>query len=277
VIGAVQLRDCGVSKSTVCRWNAEGKLHRLHRGVYAMGHRSVPIEGRMVAGLIAVGPDAVLSHATAAWWWGLIDTEPVRIELTNPRRAKDRDDFRVYRASELERTRHRGFPVTTVPRTVLDLAARDSVNQVRRALAEAEYRRMLDVDEVKRVLARGLKGSRTLRAALRAHEPRLARTRSGVERRFLELCERAALPLPDVNVKVGRMTVDALWRDARLAVELDTYNTHGSPARMERDRRRELHLRAAGFTVVRYTDQQIDEQPQLIAADLRLSLAAPSG
>lgn len=276
MIGALQLRDCGVSKSTASRWHAEGKLHRIHRGVYALGHRSIPIEGRMVAALIVVGPEAVLSHATAAWWWGLIEREPDRIELTNPRRAKGGDDFLVHRAREIDATRHRRFPITTVPRTLLDLAARSSVSEVRRALAEAEYRRLLDVEEVKRMLGGGRPGSRKLRAALSTHEPRLARTRSRVERSFLELCRRAALPLPDVNARVGRMTVDALWRDAGLAVELDSYGTHGSPARMERDRRRELHLRAAGFAVVRYTDQQIDEQPQLIVADLQLSLTARS-
>jgi very-short-patch-repair endonuclease len=244
--------------------------------VFALGHPSVPIEGRMVAALITVGPEAVLSHATAAWWWGLADRAPDRIELTNPRRAKDRDGFRVHRARDIERARHRRFPITTVARTMLDIAAGSSVSEVRRALAEAEYRRLLDVEEIKRVLGGGRPGSRTLRRALSAHEPRLARTRSRVERRFFELCERAGLQLPEVNAKVGRMTVDALWRHAGLAVELDTYATHGSPARMERDRRRELHLRAAGFAVLRYTDQQIDEQPQLIVADLQLSLTARS-
>jgi hypothetical protein len=155
--------------------------------------------------------------------------------------------------------------------------ARDSSpSAVRRALAEADYRHLLDVEEIKRVLGNGRAGSKILRQALQTHEPRLAQTRSGVERRFLELCGRAAVPLPEVNVKVGRMTVDALWRRAGLAVELDTYGTHGSRARMERDRRRELHLRAAGFAVVRYTDRQIDEQPQLIVADLQLSLTARS-
>jgi very-short-patch-repair endonuclease len=244
--------------------------------VYALGHGSVPVEGRMVAALIAVGPEAVLSHATAAWWWGLIENEPGCIELSNPRRVKDRGDVRVHRTRDPESTRHRRFRITTVPRTLLDLAARASVNEVRRAMAEAEYRRLLNVGEVAAMLGVGRPGSKTLRAALRTHEPRLARTRSRVERRFLELCERAALPMPDVNVKVGRMTVDAVWWDAGLAVELDTYGTHGSPARMERDRRRELHLRAAGFAVVRYTDQQIDEQPQLVLADLQLSLTARS-
>ncbi|MBV9800735.1 MAG: type IV toxin-antitoxin system AbiEi family antitoxin domain-containing protein [Solirubrobacterales bacterium] len=80
VIGRQQLHDCGISPRTVSRWMAAGKLHVIHHGVYAFGHASVPIEGRLVAALLHAGPGAVLSHATAAWWWGLVDKEPRRIE-----------------------------------------------------------------------------------------------------------------------------------------------------------------------------------------------------
>jgi predicted transcriptional regulator of viral defense system len=272
VIGARQLMDCGISGRTARRWRAEGKLHPLHRGVYALGHPSIPVEGRLVAALLSVGPEAVLSHATAAWWWGLTLTEPFRIHVSSPGRARSTPAICIHHPRHHERTRLRRFPITPVPRTLLDFASHSSLSEVRRALAEADYKGLLNVEELKAVLTRGRPGAGKLRRALKTHEPRLALTRSAPERRFLALCERAGIPTPEVNARVGRMTVDALWRPERLVVEVDTYGTHGSPQRMERDRRRELHLRAAGYRVVRYTDVQINQQPELVAADLSQQL-----
>jgi very-short-patch-repair endonuclease len=271
VIGADQLRGCGVGRTTVSRWRDDGKLHRIHAGVYALGHPSVPIEGRLVAALLAVGPEAVLSHATAAWWWGLVTDQPRRIHVSAPGSARSTAEICIHHPRQLERTRHRRFPITPVARTLLDYASHSTLSDVRRALAEAEYKGLLNVDELQ--TGRGRPGAAKLRRALQAHQPRLALTRSEVERRFLALCERVGISTPEVNARIGRMTVDALWPAERLVVEVDTFATHGSPARMERDRRRELHLRAAGYRVVRYTDVQIDGQPELIAADLLGQLA----
>jgi very-short-patch-repair endonuclease len=273
VIATKQLQDCGIHRSTVGRWRGGGRLHLIHPRVYSLGHPWIPVEGQMVAALLAVGPEAVLSHATAAWWWGLIDRQPDPVEVSIPHRSKYRGAIRVNRTRHLERTRHRRFPITPVARTLVDYAAHASLSEVRRALAEADYRQLFDRTHLEAALIRGRPGAATLRNAMRTHEPRLAHTRSAPERRFLTLCARAGLPIPEVNVRIGRMTVDALWRPERLVVEVDTYATHGSPARMERDRRRELHLRAAGYTVVRYTDVQIDGQPELVAIDLRAQIA----
>lgn len=275
-IAAWQLHQSGVSASAIKRWRAGGWLHPVFDGVYAFGHRSLPYEGRLTAAILSVGRDAALSHGTAAWWWGLIPEAPEPIEVSVPRRARSRPGIRVHRARELEWTRHRRFKVTTVARTLVDCSARHSVSDVRQVLAEAEYKGLLDLQAIHAVMGRGRTGSATLRLALARHEPRIARAKSEVERRFLRLCEQTGLPMPEVNVKIGRMTVDALWREQRVVVEVDTYRTHGSRARMERDRRRELYLRARGFIVLRYTDTQIDEEPDAVAADLRLSLAARS-
>jgi uncharacterized protein DUF559 len=273
VIGAEQLRACGINRATASRWRTGGKLHLIHPGVYALGHPWIPIEGQMVAALLAVGPEAVLSHSTAAWWWGLVDRQPDLIEVSIPHRLKYRGAIRVHRARHMERTRHRRFPITPVARTLVDYASHSSLNEVRRALAEADYKHLLNLEDVEAVLTRGRPGAARLRKARESHQPRLAHTRSGPERRFLALCERADLPLPEVNARIGRMTVDALWRPERLVVEVDTFATHGSAARMERDRRRDLQLRAQGYIVVRYTDIQIDEQPELLVADLRNQLS----
>jgi len=150
-------------------------------------------------------------------------------------------------------------------------------DRVRRVLAEADYRRLLDVDAVYALLGRGRPGSAKLRAALRRHQPRLALTRSVLEEHFLALCESARLPPPECNSLVEGLTVDMLWRGSRVIVELDGHDAHDSRAQIERDRRRELRLRTAGFVVLRYTWDQITREPELVIADLRLALArAPS-
>jgi very-short-patch-repair endonuclease len=264
VIGWSQLRDCGVSYATAHEWRASGKLHVMHRGVYALGHAWVPIEGRLAAAVIHSG--GVLSHATAAWWWGLIDDEPPVIDVSTPSRARSTDGVRVHHPRRVDATTHRRFPITTVARTLVDYAsvARD----VRQALAEAEYRRLLDVEEVLAVCTAGRAGSKRLRRALARHEPKLALTRSDTERRFLRLCDRAGLPTPEVNEPVGRMRIDMVWPALRLAVELDGYEGHHTPAQMERDRRRELHARRAGLTLIRYTWSQVRYEADLVVADL---------
>jgi hypothetical protein len=144
-----------------------------------------------------------------------------------------------------------------------------SFRDLRRALAEADYRRLLDPTAVRDMVRRGQPGSAALRRALAAHNPRLALTFSVLEERFLELCESAGLPQPEVNVPVEGLVVDALWPERRLVVELDGHMAHGTAAAIERDRHRELILRAAGYRVLRYTWRQVTVRPDLVVADLR--------
>jgi hypothetical protein len=138
--------------------------------------------------------------------------------------------------------------VTTVPQTLLDLAPSLTHRQLRRALAEADYRRLLDVDAVRAQLGRGRPGSAALRRALDEHLPLLAKTATEIEALFLDLCERCGIPLPEVNVPVCGFKVDALWRERRLVVELDGGPAHTSPGQMYRDRERDLTLRTAPNT-----------------------------
>jgi very-short-patch-repair endonuclease len=145
--------------------------------------------------------------------------------------------------------------------------------QLRRAVAEADYRGLLYADQVTAVLGRGRRGSGVLRRVLDLHLPELAETLSTLEERFLELCERHGLPTPEVNARIGRMRVDAVWREQRIAVELDGAAAHGGWAAIKRDRRREMALRAMGFQVVRYTWDQATGRPAEVAADLRRLLS----
>ena len=265
--------DCGLSNARLARWVVEGRLRRLHPGVYAVGHGRVCIEGRLVAALLYAGRGSALSHTTAAWWWGLLDTSPRRIQVSTTRRTGSLPAICVHRPRHIDVARHRHFPVTTVPRTLLDISYVLSFRELRRALAEADYQRRLNPDAMKRLLRRGQPGSAALRRALAAHNPRLALTFSVLEERFLELCESAALPQPEVNVPVEGLVVDALWPEQRLVVELDGHIAHATPAANERDRHRELILRGAGYKVDRFTWQQVTETPDLVVTDLRETLA----
>lgn len=158
--------------------------------------------------------------------------------------------------------------MTTVPRTLLDLAAMASDSEVRLALSEAEYLRRLNVTAVRAEIGRGRAGSARLGRMLGRHEPRLARTRSELERLFVDVLERYHVPLPEVNHRIGRMTVDAVWPAQRVAVEIDGYGGHRTPAQLARDRRRELHARRAGFTHARYSEDQLEQEPALVARDV---------
>ena len=178
----------------------------------------------------------------------------------------------LHRPRRIERVPHRGLPVTTVERTLLDLAAVVSPAKLRRTLAEADYRRLLDVPAVEALLSRGRPGAAALRAALAEHMPHLARTRSELEQRFLLLCRTGGIPLPEVNVLVEGFLVDALWREPRVAVELDGHTAHATPAAIERDRRRDLALRAAGFVVLRYTWRQVTREAAAVRDDLSVAL-----
>ncbi len=269
VVNRQQLRDHGLSDTMVARWLQAGRLHPLHRRVFAVGHTAVSIEGRLTAALLYAGPRAALSHTTAAWAWSLIDAEPTRIHLTVAGRRRSLPEVRVHHSREVAAFHCQGFPVTSVPRTLVDIAAMLGRRQLGRALAEADYRGLLNGAEVETALRRGRPGSRALRRALDRHMPQLAEALSVLEERFLELCQSAGIPLPEVNARVGGMRVDALWTERRVAVELDGGPAHGGAAAMKRDRERELALRSMRFQVVRYTWEQVTRRPRDVVEDLR--------
>lgn len=272
VVSRRQLLNIGISGSTISRWTAEAFLHRLYPRVYAVGHLALSHEGRVRAALLYAGPGSALSHTTAAWWWRLVEDLHRPLRVIAPGDRPSVDGLAVHHPRRLAVASHRGLPVTPVARTILDLAAELSWVQVRRLVAEAEFRRVARVEEIARVLGRGRPGSATLRRALAGYRPELARTRSVLEDRFLALCERHFIPVPEVNVQVCGYLVDALWRRQRVIVELDGHAAHGTLAALERDRGRDMALRAAGYVVLRYTWQQVTRQASAVAADLRRSL-----
>jgi len=202
VVERSQLRALGVSDTRIRGLIRARTLLRLHRGVYAVGHRSLRLEGRMLAAVLACGPGAVLSHRSAAALWELRATERDRIDVSAASRRGGADA-----AIDLHRTGgfdavdvavHRGVPVTSVARTFVDLAGVVAAPALERALAQAEVAGIYDRAALLEVLGRsnGRRGAGALRAAL--DEP-FALTRSKLERRMLSLCRRHRLPEPSVN------------------------------------------------------------------------------
>lgn len=276
-----QLISVGVDRTKISRWVADAYLHPVYPRVYGVGHTAAGIEADLVSGVFYAGPGAMLSHETAAWWWKLTDREPQAIDVSTPRARKSLPGgrhraIRVHGRRVVERVWHRHLPVTTVEQTLLDFASSASFRRVRYALAEADYQRLLRHDAVKDILGRGRPGSKRLARALASHRPELAYTRSEFERRFVELCEWGGLPIPEFNVKVLGLTVDALWRKERVVIELDGKQGHGTPAQIARDHERDLRLRAMGFTVLRYAWGQINRRRALVVADVRRALGLPS-
>ena len=264
-ISRAQLRELAVSNAMVARWLRDGYLHRVLPRVYAVGSRARTVESDLAAALLYAGPKAALSHATAAWWLGLLTQRPRTIQITTPRKCRSLKGIRVYDRRQRTRLNHRGLPTTSVPEILLDLADTEPRATLRHALANAEYHELLDLNELDRFLHSGQRGASALRDAKKHHQPSLALTKSYLERRLVAICEEEHLPIPETNVKFHGWEIDALWRDARLAVELDGYGNHHTPAQLRRDRRKEMALRKLGLTLLRYSGDQLKQRTEVVA------------
>ena len=259
----------GVESVTVARWATSGYLYQVLPRVYAVGHRAPSVESDLTAAVLYAGPGAMLSHATALWWRGLIDKQPRIIQVSTPRRCRSLPGVKVYGRRRHDRDWHRDLPTSTVEQALLDYAASAPIERVRYALANADYHKVLDVAALQVIAGNGRAGSTKLRTALKRHEPKLARTRSPLERLFLPLCEKFGVPLPDnINVWIAGVLVDAVWWKQKLVVELDGKDNHSSWGQIQRDRSNEMRVRGAGFDVFRYGTAQLEEQPSLVAGDV---------
>lgn len=271
VVALPQLRALGLSPSAVRSRVAAGGLHRVHRGVYAVGHPLLSLEGRWTAAVLACGPKAVLSHRSAAALWELRTSVRTPTDVTAPRDPRRAcGQIHCHRARTLPRTdvtERRGVPCTTVPRTLLDLAETVDRRSLERACDQAEVLRLLDVRAVRDLLdrAHGRRGVPLLRTVLGKYDIGEGLTRSELEERFLAICARTRVPRPQVNawLTVGghAMQIDFLWSPQRLVVETDGYRFHSSRRAFESDRRRDQSLALAGWTVLRFTWRQVARDP----------------
>jgi hypothetical protein len=188
-----------VTRRTIEGWIERETLIRVLPRVHALGHLAPTREGDLWAAVLYAGPGAALSHATAAQWRGLIDYLPERIEVSTPREIDSLSAIRVYGRRSVERWMRNGIPVTSIEQTVLDLAAVAEFRLVRKALAQLDFDRKLDIAALEAQCGPGKPGSRALRRALAVHQPLLARTNGPLEYDFFEWCERSKVPLPLVN------------------------------------------------------------------------------
>jgi very-short-patch-repair endonuclease len=265
-----ELLAAGVSRREIAGRLRNGGLLRVHPGVYRVGHRAPSTEATYLAAVKACGQDAVLSGRAAGHLWRLLKGRPPSPEVT-ARTQRRVAGLLTRRCRSLERrdvTTWRGIPVTTVPRTLVDLAAALDEEQLARACHEAGVLHGTTPAQVKAVLVRrpNATGGARLRAVLYGD---VRVTLSRLERRFLELLREIGRPLPHTNKVVDAHRVDCRWPEHRLAVELDSYRYHGSLHAWQQDHRRERAAYARGDDHRRYTHEDVFEDPRLMLAELR--------
>ena len=278
VVTRAQLLDAGLTSRMVQARVRAGQLLRLHPGVYAVGHAQLRREGRWLAAVLAAGPGAALSHRSAAALHGVRESDA--LEVTTTRRVRVRGVL-IHRTTVLDAQdvmTRRGVRVTTLPRTLVDLAAILLPEQLGKLLREADRAGRLGTAVIRaaqqRIDGRRDAAAKALRAALAEHE-RLATslTLSELEDRFLALLDAASLPRPLTNHRIDGMKIDAVWPDHRLAVELDGWAWHHDRAAFEADRTRAARLTAKGWTVIRFTHAQVVDQPAWVASTVKKLLA----
>jgi very-short-patch-repair endonuclease len=259
VVSGAQLKTAGIDKDGISRRLRAGRIHRIHRSVYAVGHRRLTFEGRCMAAVMALGDGAVVSHQSAAALWGLLkpSSGPIHITLPGGGGRRKRRGITIHRSHSLiagVSIRRNGIAVTKATRTLRDLHRKAS-----QPVYRAAVRRALD----KRLISS---------AQLRSEEEL---TRSDLEKLMLRLCRRHRLPQPEVNARVGPYEVDFLWRDQKVIVETDSWRHHGDRAAFEADRARDARLESLGYRVLRFTWRQVGDDPRTVAEVLRRLLDPP--
>jgi predicted transcriptional regulator of viral defense system len=275
VVTHSELLDAGISRAEIKRRRRRGYLVPVYRGVYRVGHEAPSTEAEYLAAVRAAGPAAVLSGRAAAYLLGLLKGHPPRAEVTAPteRRVPGLGTRRSRELGSRETMVWRGVPVTTVARTLVDLAAVLGPDALARACHEAGVLHRTTPAAVEAALARrpNARGAAKLRAVLHGD---VRVTLSELERRFLVLLRDAGLPLPVTNRPAGARRVDCRWAEPGLTVELDSYRYHSSRYAWEQDRRREREAHARGDEFRRYTYGDVVEDPRMMLAELRALLPA---
>ena len=267
VVSRAQLLAMGVSPAAIATWRRRRRLQVVHRGVYSVGHRSLRTEGRRLAAVLACGPGALLSHMSAACHWGLLRTDQTRIDVTALRGRHGAPGIRLHRSRSLDArdtTHHEGIPITTVSRTLLDLASAARPSELERALAQDERLQLYDHRAIQATIARsnGHRGTRTLAQAT-SRTPKW--TQNEWEAEFLQQLRDAGLPEPQTNEPFdapdhGHCVPDYHWPEHRVIVETNGWETHRTRHAFRADRAKDAALTASGHRVLRFTR---DDDPAL--------------
>jgi very-short-patch-repair endonuclease len=276
VVSVGQLRARGIDEDGVKHRIARGRLHQVRWGVYAVGRPELTTHGSWMAAVLACGPDAVLSHRSAAALWGFGKERPGLIDVSAIAFSRHRHRGLVaHRRSLLERDRveYEGIPVTSVVRTMVDRAATLDRKGIEREINAADKRRLTNPPALRKALVhyRGQRGVGRLRHVLDRRTFRL--TDSELERLFLPLVRQLGLPLPRTQQRLNGFRVDFYWPDHGLVVETDGLTYHRTPAQQAQDLVREQVHMAAGMTPLRFTHEQVKYEP----AHVRKTLAAVAG
>jgi very-short-patch-repair endonuclease len=278
VVARWQLLEAGWSTGAVEKRIWGGRLHPMYAGVYRVGHGLGSRQGCWMAAVLASGPETVLSHWSAAALWMIRPSSRSVIDVTCPRKSRSWDGIKRHHKAlpDDEVTVKEGIPVTIVPRTIFDLAATEPVEVVKSMLRESEYRNLYDRLSLWDLVDRypGRRGLRRVRAALEGiKEEPSGRKRSRLEERFAPFLRYHRLPLPRFNdwisVRGKNFQVDCHWPGTGEIVELDGWEGHGTRTAFRDDRARDRILRVAGYSITRLTWNQLDDEPERIAADLR--------
>jgi very-short-patch-repair endonuclease len=276
VVARWQLERSGIGRGAVDGRVGRRVLIPLHLGVYGVGCRPSTVEARWIAAVLACGPGAGLSHRTAGQLWGIVPRGGSAPEVTRPGFFRQRSGIVCHR-SELppdERGEVRGIPVTSVPRTLFDLAGMSSMRELERAFHEVETRELRDALSLPHLLARypRRRGAANLRALLRSQMP-VGVTQNDFEELFVEFLDEHGLPRPRLNgtlpVRGRLLKPDCMWPERRLLAELDGGAVHRTKHGFESDRQRDRLLLVDGWRSMRITWRQLRVERAQIAADLR--------
>jgi very-short-patch-repair endonuclease len=272
VVARRQLLELGFTPSAIDHRVTKGRLHVVWRGVYAVGRPELTSQGRWMAAVLGCGPDAVLSHESAAVLWEIRPARGGQIEVSVPLRVVRRQPGivvhrrRVLAATEV--TKCRGIPVTTPIVTLVDIATGLDQGQLEAAINEADKRGLIHPEELRSALD-GLDRRPGLAALRKTLDRRtLTLTDSELERRFLPVTRKAGLPAPETGRYVNGFKVDFYWPDLGLVVETDGLRYHRTPAQQARDRLRDQAHTTAGLTPLRFTQAQIRFEPHYVRTTL---------
>jgi very-short-patch-repair endonuclease len=278
VVAWRQLVGLGLTESQIKSRIKDGQLVFLHRGVFALGHRRIGLYGEWIAATLACGPGAVLSHGTAAQLWGIRGSrKPIEVTRVSGHRRPHGVRLHQTRSLPAEHvTKEAYIPVTTLERTLLDMAARLDAKQLEHDLVEADRSRRLRWPKLWQAVTehgRGRKGVKRLKRVIAQADPRFADAVSFSEVDFLILCREEGLKMPQVNVLVEGKKVDFYWPEERLVVEADSYGFHGDPTAFEKDHQSTVDLEVAGYRVHRTTYKMLQANPAPFLSLVRSSLA----
>ena len=277
LITTPQLHTAGVRRGSL-EWRLEtGALHRRHRGVYLVGHRVAVPGADELAAVLAYGEGAFISHRSAAALWGLARAPGGEVDIVMvERNCRSRGEIHVQRVQRMpgaDRDSRRGIPVTSPARTVIDFAASTGRDEAERAIAEACALKLTNERQILAAIDRGptRAGVAQVRAILgQSGGPK--RTRSDGERAMLRLVRAARLPVPQTNAPLLGFNADFLWPAERVIVEVDGYDVHSHRAAFERDHRRDIVHKNAGYEVLRFTMRQLEDETLYVAAVIARAL-----